>query len=124
MSDKTVLIIDDEPDTRVYFSSILDDNGYKTIFAETGAEGIKRLNEQKPDLITLDVSMPEMSGVKFYRTIRDNEEWKSIPIIIITGVSDDFKNFISSRSKVPPPDGYLSKPVEADDLLKLVGELC
>ncbi|MCK5742595.1 MAG: response regulator, partial [Chlorobi bacterium] len=78
----------------------------------------------KPDLITLDVSMPEMSGVKFYRTIRENEEWKSIPIIIITGVSDDFKNFISSRSKVPPPEGYLSKPVEADDLLKLVGELC
>ena len=124
MSDKTVLIIDDEPDTRVYFSSILEDNGYKTIPAETGAEGIKRLNEQKPDLITLDVSMPEMSGVKFYRTIRANEEWKSIPIIIITGVSDDFKNFISSRSKVPPPEGYLSKPVEADDLLKMVGELC
>lgn len=124
MSDKTVLIIDDEPDTRVYFSSILEDNGYKTIPAETGAEGIKRLNEQKPDLITLDVSMPEMSGVKFYRTIRDNEEWKSIPIIIITGISDDFKIFISSRSKVPPPEGYLSKPVEADDLLKLVGELC
>jgi CheY-like chemotaxis protein len=123
MSEKTVLIIDDEPDTRVYFSSILEDNGYKTIPAETGAEGIKKLNEQIPDLITLDVSMPEMSGVKFYRTIRENDAWKSIPIIIITGVSDDFKNFISSRSKVPPPEGYLSKPVEADDLLALVGEL-
>jgi CheY-like chemotaxis protein len=123
MSEKTVLIIDDEPDTRVYFSSILEDNGYKTIPAETGAEGIKKLNEQIPDLITLDVSMPEMSGVKFYRTIRENDAWKSIPIIIITGVSDDFKNFISSRSKVPPPEGYLSKPVEADDLLAFVGEL-
>jgi hypothetical protein len=44
-------------------------------------------------------------------------------VIIITGVSDDFKHFISSRRKVPPPKGYLSKPIEAEDLLKLVGEL-
>lgn len=124
MTDKkTILIIDDEPDTLTYFSSLLEDNGYLTITAENGEEGLKRLSETTPDLITLDISMPEMSGVKYYRTLRDNENWKSIPIIIITGVSDDFKRFISSRKQVPPPEGYISKPVDEKDLLDLVREL-
>ncbi len=123
MDKKTILIIDDEPDTLTFFSTVLEDNGYNTILAENGDEGLKRLKEQKPDLITLDISMPEMSGVKYYRTLRDSEEWKSIPIIIITGVSSDFKKFISTRKQVPPPDGYISKPVEEEELIELVKKL-
>ncbi|MFC2132120.1 response regulator [Bacteroidota bacterium] len=123
MERKTILIIDDEPDTLTFFSSLLEDNGYNTITAENGEEGFKRINEQKPDLITLDITMPEMSGVKYYRTIRSNEEWKSIPIIIITGIADDFRNFISTRKQVPPPDGYISKPVEEKELIELVETL-
>ena len=123
MDKKTILIIDDEPDTLTFFSSLLEDNGYNTISAENGEEGLKKLKESKPDLITLDISMPEMSGTKYYRTLRENEEWKSIPIIIITGISDDFKKFISTRKQVPPPDRYISKPVEEEELLELVKNL-
>lgn len=123
MSQKNVLIIDDEPDTLTFFSTLLQDNGYNTITAENGEEGMKKLHESIPDLITLDITMPEMSGVKYYRTLRENEEWKSIPIIIITGISDDFEKFISSRSQVPPPNGYISKPVEEAQLLDLVQDL-
>jgi two-component system alkaline phosphatase synthesis response regulator PhoP len=120
---KTILVIDDEPDTVTYFSSLLEDNGYLTVTAENGEEGLSKVSESPPDLITLDISMPETSGVRFYRELRSSEEWKSIPVIMITGVSEDFRSFISSRRQVPPPDGYLSKPVKEEDLLELVQKL-
>ncbi len=124
MSDKkTVLIIDDEPDTVTYFSSLLEDNGYLTITAGNGAEALELVRQARPDLITLDVSMPETSGVRCYRELREHDEWKSIPVIMITGVSEDFKTFISSRKHVPPPDGYLAKPIDEEEFVALVGKL-
>jgi CheY-like chemotaxis protein len=120
---KTVLIIDDEPDTLTYFSTLLQDNGFNTVVAENGEEGLKQVRTSKPDLITLDISMPETSGVRCYRELRESEEWKSIPVIMITGVSEDFRGFISSRKQVPPPDGYLAKPVDEEQLLKMVRQL-
>jgi CheY-like chemotaxis protein len=124
MADKqTILIIDDEPDTVTYFSSVLEDNGYATMSAKDGAEAIERVKQTRPDLITLDITMPETSGVRCYRDLRETEAWKTIPVIIITGISDDFRTFISSRKHVPPPDGYLAKPVDAAELLELVRRL-
>jgi CheY-like chemotaxis protein len=114
---------DDEPDTLTYFSSLLQDNGFETILAENGDEGLKKVKAAKPDLITLDITMPETSGVRCYRELREHEEWKSIPVIMITGVSEDFRGFISSRKQVPPPDGYLAKPVDEEELLSMVFQL-
>ena len=124
MTDKkTVLIIDDDPDTVTYFSSVLEDNGYATVTAANGAAGIERVKESRPDLITLDITMPESTGVRCYRELRETEAWKGIPVIIITGVSEDFRTFISSRKHVPPPDGYLAKPVDEAQLLDAVRKL-
>ena len=124
MTDKkTVLIIDDEPDTVTYFSSLLEDNGYAVVTAQNGAEAIERVKDARPDLITLDITMPETSGVRCYRDLREHETWRSIPVIMVTGVSGDFQTFISSRKHLPPPDGYLSKPVDETELLALVRKL-
>ncbi len=120
---KTILVIDDEPDTVVYISSLLEDNGYATMSAKDGSEALEKINTGLPDLITLDITMPEKSGVRFYRDMKENDAWKNVPVIIITGISKDFEKFISTRSQVPPPDGYLSKPIDRDDLLKLVEKL-
>ena len=120
---KSILIIDDEPDTLTYFSSLLQDEGYDTRVAGNGDEGIKMVREGRPDLITLDITMPESSGVRCYRELRSNEEWESIPVIMITGVSEKFRGFISSRKQVPPPDGYLAKPVDEKELIELVQKL-
>ena len=122
-SKQTILIIDDEPDTVTYFSSVLEDNGYATVTARNGAEASERVKQARPDLITLDITMPETSGVRCYRDLRETEAWRTIPVIIITGVSGDFRTFISSRKHVPPPDGYLGKPVDAAELLGLVRKL-
>jgi DNA-binding response OmpR family regulator len=67
--------------------------------------------------------MPDTSGVRCYRELREHDEWKSIPVIMITGVSEDFRTFISSRKHVPPPDGYLAKPIDEQEFLALVDKL-
>ena len=120
---KSILIIDDEPDTLTYFSSLLQDEGFETRIAENGDEALKRVAEAKPDLITLDITMPETSGVRCYRALRENEAYKDIPVIMVTGVSEKFQDFISSRRQVPAPDGYLSKPVDEKELIALVRKL-
>ena len=120
---KTVLVVDDDPDAVDFFVTVLEDNGYKTVSARDGNEALDRIEEELPDLITLDVTMPEKSGVGVYRKLKETDEYKHIPVIIITGISDDFKQFISNRRQVPPPKGYLSKPIEAEELLGLVADL-
>jgi len=119
---RTILVVDDDPDAREFFVTVLEDNGFSTVSARDGNEAMDRLGEGKPDLVTLDITMPEKSGVGVYRGIKEDEQYKDIPVIIITGVSDDFKQFISTRRHVPPPEGYLSKPVEPQDLLAKVRE--
>jgi DNA-binding response OmpR family regulator len=124
MSDtKKILLIDDEADVITYLETFLTDNGYETISAMDGKEGVKKAVEEKPDLITLDISMPEESGVKALRDLQTNEVTKSIPIIMITGVSADIKRFIGSRKQVHPPEGFFEKPIDREALLAKVKEL-
>ena len=120
---RTILVVDDDPDARDFFITVLEDNGFATVSARDGNEALQRLEEGLPDLVTLDITMPEKSGVGVYRALKETDEYASIPVVIITGVSDDFKQFISSRRQVPPPEGYLSKPVEPQELIAKVGEL-
>ena len=112
-----------EEDIRRYLGTLFEDNGYTAITADDGKEGVRKAVEEKPDLITLDVSMPEESGVRALRDIQSNESTSEIPVIIITGVSIDFKRFIETRKQVHPPEGYFEKPVDRDELLKKVEEL-
>ena len=88
-----------------------------------GKQGVQKALLEKPDIITLDISMPEESGVKALRELQNNKTTKNIPIIIITGVASDFKRFITSRKQVHMPEGYFEKPVDRDLLLKSVNEL-
>ena len=123
VSRKKILVIDDEPDIVTYLVTLLENNGFRTITASNGKEGLEKVKEGKPDLITLDISMPEKSGVKFFREIQADPDTSKIPVIIITGVSHGFENFIKTRKQVKPPDGFISKPIDKKDLLKQVRNL-
>jgi DNA-binding response OmpR family regulator len=124
MTDKKkVIIIDDEPDIVTYLTTLLEDNGYETIAAKDGQEGLDKTRAQKPDLVLLDITMPEKSGVKYYRELREDADLKSIPVIMVTGVTQDFKKFISTRKQVPPPDGYISKPIDKQLLLDTISKV-
>ncbi len=120
---KKILIIDDEEDVLTYLSTFFEDNGFEVILASNGKEGVQKAIQEKPALITLDVSMPEESGVKALREIQENDITKSTPVILITGVSYDFKKFIETRKQVHPPEGYFEKPVDREKLLEKVNEL-
>lgn len=120
---KKILVVDDEPDVVAYLTAVLKDNGYDTMEAYDGEQTIRRIRGDHPDLVTLDITMPEMSGVKAYREMKKDPALRPIPVIIVTGISHDFKQFISTRSQVPPPEGYLEKPVKPEDLLAEVKRL-
>jgi len=120
---KRILIVDDEQDIRTYLSTLLEDQGYSTVLAKDGVEGMQQVQSAPPDLVTLDISMPEKSGIKFFREMKSSEQWKKIPIIIVTGVSEDFKKFISSRQQVPAPEGFVPKPINQEEILGLVRKL-
>ena len=124
MSDtKKILVIDDDPDIVTYLTTLLDDNGYTSISAKDGVEGWDKTKTERPDLILLDITMPEKSGVRYYRDIRGDSELATTPVIIVTGVSRDFEKFIGSRRQVPPPDGYIAKPVDAALLLETIAKV-
>ncbi len=126
---KKILIVDDEDDILEYLGTLFQDNGYETLAARDGEEAMKFTREEKPDLVTLDITMPEKSGVRYYREVKEDPDLCGIPIIIVTGVTgwgldpDGFQKFISSRKQVPPPEGFMSKPIDRDILLKMVGDL-
>ena len=122
-STKKILIIDDEPDMLDYLGSVLTDNNFKVIKAVNGKDAFEKAKAEKPDLITLDITMPEESGVKAFRNFQETDETKSIPVIIITGISQDFKKFIHTRKVVEPPQAYMEKPIDTTEFLSKVNEL-
>ena len=124
MSDKKkIIVIDDDPDIVTFLTVLLEDNGYDTISAVDGQQGLDKIRSERPDLILLDITMPEKSGVKCDREVRDDPETGTIPVVMVTGVTQEFKKFISSRRQVPPPDGYVSKPVDQKELLEILERL-
>jgi DNA-binding response OmpR family regulator len=120
---KTILVVDDEPDVVTYLGTFFEDNGFAVIHAKNGKEGFEKAKSEHPDLITLDITMPEESGVKMFREIQGEAATADIPVIIITGVTSEFKKFIETRRQVHPPIGYFEKPINRDDLLAKVNEI-
>lgn len=125
---KKILVIDDEPDVVTYLTTLLEENGYQASGAADGKEGLVKIKESRPDLICLDVLMPEKSGIGLYRELKKSDDFKSIPIVIITGFHEenfpmiDFKKFIYERS-IPGPEGYLEKPIDREKFLQVVKEI-
>ncbi len=122
-SPKKILVVDDEPDTVTFLATFLQDNGFEVTSAYDGKQCFEKAKEERPDLITLDITMPEESGVRAFRNIRETEETKNIPVIIITGVSKDFRKFIHTRKHIAPPAAYMEKPIDQSELLAKISEI-
>ncbi len=120
---KTILIVDDEQDVRTFLTSLLSDNGYATLEADNGATGVAQAREKSPDLITLDITMPEQSGVKSYRQLKDDAALAQIPVIIITAVGEPMEHFLKTRKQVPNPEGFMAKPIDQEKLLQMIADL-
>jgi len=121
--NKTILIVDDEPDMVEYLKNLFEEHGYNTISANDGVDGFALAEKDHPDLITLDITMDKESGVKMYRNLHDSEKAKDIPVIMVTGVSPEMKQFIEKRKQVDPPAGYFEKPIDRDAIMAKIKEL-
>lgn len=126
---KTILILDDEPHVVTYLATLLEDNGYETIAASNGKEGMEIAKANRPDLVCLDITMPEQSGIRFYRNLKGDPELESVPVVIVTAVTgyggdpEPFKRFISTRKQVPPPAAFFSKPIDTEDFVATVNRI-
>ncbi|MGB5993306.1 MAG: response regulator, partial [Desulfobacterales bacterium] len=109
---KKILIVEDEQDILAYFEAIFQDNGYDTVSAKDGIEGFELAKSEKPDLITLDITMPMQSGLKIYRQFKDHPELKNIPVIIITAHDDFLGVFLNDLKECTPPEGIFYKPID------------
>ncbi len=110
-----ILVADDEPDFVTFISTVLEDNGATVLQAFDGDKAIELARREKPDLLTLDISMPGKSGVEVFEFLRKDSELKSMAVCIITG-NPDLRRLIYERP-VPPPEGYMDKPIDEDRLL-------
>ncbi len=123
---KMVLIVEDEPHVVMYLETLLQDNGYETVAAENGKVAWEKVKERKPDLVSLDITMPEESGIRFYRRLKEAPEYADIPVLVVTAVTgyggdpEPFKHFLDTRRQVPPPQGFFSKPIDREAFLEAV----
>lgn len=137
---RKILIVDDEPDVISFVSAVLEENGYTSIGAKDGVEGLEVLAKEKPDLVLLDLMMPKKSGITMFQEMRKDPSMSNIPVVVITGVSEvtgvDFRNFMYKQplrdekkfvettglTKYTVPDGYIEKPIEPGELIKVIKE--
>ena len=120
-----ILIIEDDPEFSYYLKIILEEAGFCTVLASDGMAGFQLLKSLEPDLITLDLIMPNKTGIKFFTEIRKKRKYCSIPVIIITSYTNntypmiDFKKALYSKALMPP-DGYFEKPIESLRLISVI----
>ena len=126
---KKVLIVDDDPDVRLFNATVVEESGYIPVEAENGEEGLKMVKEEAPDLVILDVLMPRQSGIRLYRELKTDKSLKNVKVIMLSGVAK--RTFMRSQKaltefggdKVPDPEIYIEKPVEPEDLAAAIEKM-
>jgi CheY-like chemotaxis protein len=129
MRKRKVLIVDDETNMRIFLATLLETNGYQPIQAADGSEGMTKAREVMPHLIILDVMMPKLGGIQMYRQLKNDEQLKDIPVIMLSAIAE--KTFFHSQSmlnyymgdSMPEPEAYIEKPPEPEELLRWTEKL-
>lgn len=126
--DKTILVVEDEPDVRMFLEACAEDAGFSVQTAEDGQDALDHLATVTPDLITLDMVMPRMNGLAFLRKLRANPPWEKIPVILITAHLQDDLGEEAVRQLLGFPRDHrpalvLEKPINPPELVRLIAEL-
>ena len=115
---KKILIIEDHADARRVLSLILFHAGHEIWEAENGCEGIRKTLVERPDLILMDVSLPDVSGFDVARTIKENPKTATIPILACSGWTQDHMKAEARKIGIVE---FLTKPLAATELVAAVG---
>jgi two-component system alkaline phosphatase synthesis response regulator PhoP len=144
---KQVLVIDDDKNTVVYLSVMLNEHGYNPIPACDGEAGLQKIEESTPDLIVLDVMLPKKTGFVLFKQLKKDESYRDVPIIMLTGVSEVLVELESRREEtlekpydplrealrrkiqemreegLGRPEMFVDKPIDPDSFIDNVREL-
>jgi CheY-like chemotaxis protein len=114
---KTVLLVEDNEDNRIVYSTILRHFGYEVSEALNGEEGIAKARAERPDLILMDISIPGMDGIRATETLKRDPKTERIPVLIITAHP---YGSVGKRATEAGCDGYLTKPCDPRRILQEV----
>lgn len=117
MTDVSILVVDDEPNLLEAVRQILEEEKYRVLTAEDGAEALTVLRSQPVDLILADIAMPRMNGYQLYERVRENPQWAVIPFIFLTARAMDSDVRYGKELGV---DDYLTKPFEPENVIAVV----
>jgi two-component system alkaline phosphatase synthesis response regulator PhoP len=126
---RRVLVVDDEPDFAALLRSILMKAGYSVAKAYNCEDALLQVRKARPDVITLDIQMPRKSGVFFYRKLKEQEEFRDIPVVVMTGLTckdkemESLVRYLLEPEGIPNPDAYLEKPVDRPRFLKTIRDV-
>lgn len=110
-----ILVVDDDPYVVKYIVGLLETNGYLTCSASDGQAALDVLKREKPDMVTLDLEMPQEWGPRFYRKMTQIKEFEDTPVVVISGLSGihhAIRNAVAS----------MQKPFDPEKLLAIIGE--
>jgi len=119
-SPKTVMIIEDEPDAAELFAEMMRLNGYRVLKTYSGTPAMQLIAQQRPDLIIMDIMMPDVSGLDVLRSVRSDPSLASIPVVIVSAkaAAEDIRTGLEAGASI-----YLTKPVAYIDLKNAVDSL-
>lgn len=115
---KCILCIEDEPEMIDLIRLILGRRGFEVIGATGGVEGLKMIRQEKPDLILLDLMMPDMDGWEVYQQMKADTSTKDIPVIVVTAKAQSIDKVLGLH--IAKVDDYIAKPFSPQDLLNSV----
>ncbi len=126
MRERSAVVIDDEPDVTTYFATLLSDHGWRVRTANGVDDGLKLLAAERPDVVLLDLMMPQRGGLAALVAIRKDPSLAGLPVVIVSGIQEkltsDYHAFLE-RARSHRPDAYLDKPVKPVELLRTLDAL-
>lgn len=117
---KKILIIEDHALNRILLRDIMQMHGHETLESVTAEDGLRIAEEQKPDLILVDIQLPGMDGLTATRRLKSDPQTKHIPVIVITSFAMEYDK---QRALSSGCDAYMPKPIDTRKLPELVAEL-
>ncbi|MFC2085005.1 PleD family two-component system response regulator [Bacteroidota bacterium] len=144
---KKVLVVDDDINTVKFLTTALEENGYESLKAYNGREGLELIQNENPDLVLLDVMMPKKTGFTLIKQLRQNEKYKDLPVIMLTGVAEVLEDLDeeSEDTQARPydslrealrntirqmrdegllkPDMFIDKPIDPEQVVQKIKEL-
>ncbi len=115
--NKTVLVVEDNDLNMKLFHDVLEAHGYNVLQAKDGIEGWRMAREHRPDLILMDIQLPDVSGLEVTKWLKDDETLKSIPVIAVTAFT-----MAGDEAKIRDGgcDAYIVKPISIPDFLRTI----